>query len=197
MISFSLNRQVDLSEVDLVPREGQQHWLGREWLGEVYLQCASGQKGSKPVIPNLDAYAYACEEHTRLKNYKEYVPIVSEDEVEQGFKGIMLEQLEQFSDHTVQQTCSIDFSFEEEDEYRAIFNDFVDMRELIFLDKSIDFVDLLLQAERCVPTAVKVLQDLHKEYARLEDLTRGILKGKHWKEDLIRLTHEPIVFDGE
>lgn len=193
MVSFSINKFIDLSEVDLTPREGAEHWLGREWLGTIYIQCADGSKGLKPVIPNLDAYAYACEMHTRLKDSRDTVPIITEDELEAGRKGIMLEQIDE---HTaINAVSKLDLTFEEEQEYQQQFEQFVDMRELIYLEKSIDFADLVLQAFRQVPTAIEAIRELNKEYAHLDTLLETVLRGADWQSDLNKLVHRPILIN--
>ena len=190
MISFSVNKQVDLSEVDLMPRDGKQHWIGREWASTLYQQCVEGSKGLKPVVPSLDAYAYACEENTKLKKFKEAVPIISEEELEAGHKGVVLEQL---STYAVQKSCSLDLTFEDEDEYNSMFEEFVSMRELIYLDMSVDYANLLLQAYRCAAPAVEALQKLHEEYKRLDEITKTIVKCPHWLDDIVAVLHKPII----
>lgn len=194
MISFSVNRQVDLSEVDLMPREGNSHWLGREWLSTIYLQCVDGRKGPKPVIPNLDAYAFACEEHRLLKDTKVNVPIITEEELEKGSKGIMLEQLNKYA---TEKSSGIDLSFEEQEEYDQIFESFKDTRAYIYLEKGIDLAELILQAYSMVPTAIKTLRSIYKEFetpsGSFEQTVQVLLHGENWHEDMQNLASTPIL----
>lgn len=180
MLSFSLNQRVDLSGINFDAKT----WQGREWLSTLYINAVEGKLGYAPKC-NADAYGYGAEVNTKRNMVSTSVPIITSDELEDGNKGVCLELMTEFA-------TEIDKSYEEEEFYKQQFDQFVDMRELIFLEKSVDFAVLVLQAARYVKAAQSKLRELRNEYARLDELISGVLSGATWQSDLRKLAETPI-----
>lgn len=189
MLTFSVNREVDLSGINFTAKT----WYGREWLGETYMRAVGGSLGAAPVIPSMDKWGFGCTQKTNLSKMRREVEIISENDLEDGQKGVVLERADETLNPNLVTYDKEALAFEEEEYYQQQLEQFASMRELIFLEHQVDFALLLLQAANYVRAAQEKIRFLNSQYLRLDTLVADILTGSTWHEDLQRMTNQPLV----
>ena len=182
MLTFSINREVDLSGINFTARQ----WQGREWMGETYIRAVDGKLGAAPHIQSIDRWGFGCEQNTNLAKMAKETEIITEEELTAGRKGIVLERACEKESNLISYDKEA-LCYEEE------LEQFVSMRELIFLEHQVDFALLLLQAANYVRAAQEKIRYLSSQYMRLDVLVADILAGATWREDLCELTRQPLV----
>lgn len=189
MLTFSVNQEVDLSGINFTAKT----WYGREWMGETYMRAVNGGLGSAPVIPSMDKWGFGCTQKTNLGKVRKEVEIISEGDLESGQKGVVLERADESLNPELVTYDKDALVYEEEEYYQQQLEQFVSMRELIFLEHQVDFALLLLQASNYVRAAQEKIRFLNSQYFNLDTLVSDILAGATWREDLHKMTNQPLV----
>lgn len=182
MFTFSVNREVDLSKLDCHPKTP----LGREWLSQAYrmMYLNPGKE-----IKNIDAYAYGSMTKDNLKKKSTETELITEDELEAGFKGVCLEV------YVSEEAQDAFLSYEERECYEQAIIEFEDMREYIFLEMQIDLAQTVLNASMSIKTAADKLAYLCDTYTGLRQLIADIAKEQFsWKSEIQRIAATPLCF---
>lgn len=188
MLTFSVNHEVDLSGINFEAKT----WYGREWMGTTFQRAVEGKLGSAPSIPDIDKWGFGCTQKATLGKLRREVEIISENDLEEGQRGVVLERADSVNPNLVTYDKEA-LTYEEEEYYQQQLDQFVSMRELIFLEHQVDFALLLLQAANYVKAAQEKIRYLNKQYYHLDTLVADILAGSSWREDLYKMSNQPLV----
>lgn len=182
MRTLSINRTVDLSNFNFEARTQK----GREWVGPLYIKACYGDI---PFLESPDYYAIGVARNSKLKEASSReCPIISEEELENGYKGVVVER---FASGRVEPAY---LSLEIEDEFEKGIEEFRGLRDLVFRETQVDIAVTLLEAYRGMTPAVSMLTKLSQDYAHLYELFRTLLKAPNWRSALEGLVaNEPAL----
>ncbi len=189
MFSFSINPTIDMSGIDFNVKTEE----GRKWLSQVFERAYYGElSGGDHPRCNVDAYAYSARKKAEAHTAVTETPILTESELEAGYKGVVAE-LAQHEQLITNFDDGYTFrSYEEEQLYKQGLEEFIDMREYIFIEDNIDIVELLLNATASARDAIAKVQKLIKDYVGLGELITNLIECGDWRSMLLRLQAKPI-----
>lgn len=189
MFSFSINREVDFTNISLVP-ETQ---LGREWLSEMYLKALNGSVTSG----NIDAYAYGCALNVEKNKVKREVPLITADELSAGYKGQLMDSFsaDKASYEDAQRLSYAGDDFEEDSVYADALAQLEDIRPVIFNELHIDIANTLMGGLNTLSGSVISLKNLIAKYERLGDVIKTILAHADSRFDIQRIASMPVSLD--
>ena len=180
MFSFSVNREVDFTNIDIIPKTE----LGREWMSEMYIKALNGAV----TAGNVDAYAFGCALNVEKNKVKREVPLITADELSAGYKGQLVDSFSadkaSYEDaHRL--TFAVD-DFEEDSSYANALAQLEDIRPVIFNELHIDIANTLMGGS---------LKNLISKYEKLGDVIKTILAHADSRFDIQRIASMPVSLD--
>lgn len=189
MFSFSVNREVDFTNIDIIPKTE----LGREWMSEMYIKALNGAV----TAGNVDAYAFGCALNVEKNKVKREVPLITADELSAGYKGQLVDSFSadkaSYEDaHRL--TFAVD-DFEEDSSYANALAQLEDIRPVIFNELHIDIANTLMCGLSTLNGSVASLKNLIAKYEKLGDVIKTILAHADSRFDIQRIASMPVSLD--
>ncbi len=162
MLTFSVNPSIyegfkKINKSNLPTTE-----KGKEWLGTVWLNA---HKLGESV--DVDAYGYKCDENTQKKNQSREVTLLSNEELEEGKKGVS-ESVAFYYDNKIEDII-------EKSEIVTISEEFFDMREYLIAEADVDIWYVLTKAMEHNKRAMMKLKELSEEFS-MYNLIKDVLR---------------------